>query len=75
MTGHDEEKKLMDVQLDADEVQTAVTEYLRRRGALVDETCRVRLDIVDRGGSRLNIVGCAAVVVATNVKLPGEPYR
>lgn len=66
----------MNMQLDASEVQAAITEYLRKRGVIVGDDCQVRLDIVGRAGERINIVGCAAVVVATNVKLPeGSPYR
>jgi len=70
------EEPIVNMQLDAAEVQEAVTEYLRRRGAIVGDDCQVRLDIVGRAGERINLVGCASVVVATNVKLPeGSPYR
>ena len=65
----------MNVQLDTSEVQEAVTEYLRRRGVRVDDSRQVRLEIVDASGGRMNIVGCSAVVVASDVKLPAEPYR
>lgn len=64
------------MQLDLHEVQTAVTEYLRKRGVIVEHERQVRLDIVNSSGARLDIVGCSAVVVASNVKLPeGGPYR
>ena len=66
----------MNRQLDLHEVQTAVTEYLRKRSVVVEHEHQVRLDIVDHTGARLNIAGCSAVVVASNVKLPeGGPYR
>lgn len=64
------------MQLDTSEVQIAITEYLRKRGVIVEDTQQVRLEIVNHQGARIEIVGCAAVVVATNVKLPeGGSYR
>lgn len=66
----------MNMQLDASEVQAAVTEYLRRRGVVVGDTRQVQLEIVDPSGARMKILGCSAVVVVNNVKLPeGGPYR
>jgi hypothetical protein len=66
----------MNMQLDTSEVQEAVTEYLRKRGVLVEDVQQVQLQIVERSGLRMNIVGCSAVVIAYNVKLPeGGPYR
>jgi hypothetical protein len=65
----------MNMQLDTSEVQEAVTEYLRKRGVVVEDARQVRLEIVDRSGARMNIVGCSAVVVAGNAKLRQEPYQ
>lgn len=66
----------MKMQLDAAEVQTAVADYLRKRGVVFDDTSRVQIEIVSEVGGRINIVGCTPVVVAINVKLPeGGPYR
>jgi hypothetical protein len=66
----------MTMQLDTSEVQVAITEYLRKRGVIVENTQQVQLEIINHRGERLNVVGCAAVVVANNVKLPDEgPYR
>lgn len=65
----------MNMQLDTSEVQVAITEYLRKRGVIVEDTQQVRLEIINHQGSRMEIVGCAAVVVANNVKLPEGPYR
>ena len=69
------EEERVNMQLDTSEVQIAVTEYLRKRGVVVDDPRQVRLDIIDPSGTRLNIVGCSPVVVAQNVQLPSEPYR
>ena len=64
------------MQLDTNEVQVAITEYLRKRGVIVEDTRQVRLDILNHTGERLNIAGCSVVIVANNVKLPeGGPYR
>jgi hypothetical protein len=64
------------MQLDTSEVQAAVTDYLRRRGVIIEDASQVRLQIVNHTGERLNIVGCSVVVVANNVKLPDEgPQR
>lgn len=63
------------MQLDRGEVQTAITEYLRKRGVAVDDTEQVQLAIVDRQGQRIDIVGCSPVVTVYNVKLPEGPYR
>jgi hypothetical protein len=65
----------MTMQLDTSEVQIAVTTYLRSRGVIIEDPCQVRLEIVDRLGTRLNFAGCTAVVVVSNVKLTEEPYR
>lgn len=63
------------MQLDTSEVQVAVTEYLRKRGVIVEDSQQVSLLIINHTGERINLAGCAAVVVANNVKLPAEPYR
>jgi hypothetical protein len=64
------------MQLDLHEVQVAITEYLRKRGVTIEHPQQVRLDIVNSTGTRMDIVGCAAVVVAQNVTLPeGGPFR
>ena len=64
------------MQLDTTEVQVAITEYLRKRGVIVEDTQQVQLEIINHRGERLNIAGCAAVVTASNVKLLDEgPYR
>ena len=66
----------MTMQLDLHEVQIAVTEYLRKRGVIVEHEQQVQLGIVNGVGERLSIAGCAAVVVAYDVKLPeGGAYR
>ena len=66
----------MNMQLDMSEIQAAVTAYLRARGVVVENASQVNLLIVDRGGGRIEIVGCTPIVVVTNVKLPeGAPYR
>jgi hypothetical protein len=66
----------MTVQLSLSEVQVAVADYLRKRGAVVEDADQVHLEIIDRAGTRLNIVGAAPTVVVYNVKLPeGGPYR
>lgn len=66
----------MDMQLDTAEVQTAITEYLRRRGVTVADARQVNLVIVNHRGERISLAGCAPAVVAINVQLPdGEPYR
>ena len=62
----------MNVQLGTSEVQTAVAEYLRRRGMVIDDIRQVRLEIVNGSGERLSIAGCAPIVVAYDVKLPEE---
>ena len=63
------------MQLDTSEVQTAITEYLRKRGVTVENTQQVQLEIINHRGARLSIAGCSAVVVANNVTLPEGPYR
>lgn len=66
----------MNVQLDMNEVQAAITDYLRKRGVIIEDASQVQLAIVDSTGSHLKIVGCSPIVVANNVKLPeGGPYR
>lgn len=66
----------MNMQLDTSEVQAAVTDYLRKRGVVIEDAHQVHLAIVNHTGGQLDIVGCAPVVVVTNVKLPeGGPYR
>jgi len=64
------------MQLDTSEVQSAVTDYLRKRGVIVERPDQVQLFIVNQSGSRIGIAGCEPVVVAVNVKLPeAAPYR
>ena len=66
----------MNMQLDTDEVQAAVTDYLRKRGVVIKDALQVHLAIVSHTGGRIEIVGCSPVVLVTNVKLPeGGPYR
>lgn len=49
------------MQFDTSEVQATVTDYLRRRGVVVDDASRVQVKIVDESGTRLKIVGCSPV--------------
>lgn len=64
------------MQLDLDEVRVAVVDYLRKRDVIVENSGQVHLEIIDRAGTRLNIVGATPTVVVYNVKLPeGGPYR
>ncbi len=63
------------MQLDTSEVQVAITEYLRKRGAIVENEQQVQLAVVDRQGQRMQIMGCTPVVVVYNAKLPERPYR
>lgn len=64
------------MQLDLHEVQTAIAEYLRKRGVIIDHESQVQIGIVNASGERLSIAGCSAVVIASDVKLPeGGPYR
>ena len=66
----------MNMQLDASEVQAAVTDYLRKRGVVIEDARQVQLVIINASGTRMDIVGCSPVVVAHNVTLPaGGPYR
>ena len=66
----------MNMQLDTSEVQAAVTDYLRKRGVVIEDARQVHLAIVDAAGTRIRIAGCSPVVVAHNVTLPeGAPYR
>ncbi len=67
----------MNVQLSLSEVQTAVAEYLRRRGVLVGAPERINVEIRDNSNARMNIAGCSAVVVAYEVEIPEPdgPYR
>ena len=67
----------MIMRLDLHEVQTAVIEYLRTRGVVVEHAHQVQLEIVNNAsGAQMSIAGCSAVVFASNVKLPeGAPYR
>lgn len=70
------EDRKMNMQLDTSEVQEAVTDYLRKRGVVIEDPRQVQLDIVGRGGGSINIVGCSPVVVVVGAKLPeGGPYR
>lgn len=68
------EEPAMVVQLDANEVQVAVTEYLKKRGVAV-ESAKVRLVIVDSLGMRCQIVGCTPVILIEDAKLLEGPYR
>lgn len=63
------------MQLDTNEVQVAITEYLRKRGAIIDNEQQVQLAVLDRQGQRIEIVGCTPVVVVYNAKLSEGPYR
>ena len=66
----------MNMQLDTSEVQIAVTEYLRKRGVVIEDPRQVLIGIAKIvSGERIDIVGCAPIVIASNVKLPAEPYR
>ena len=66
----------MNMQLDTNEVQVAIVEYLRRRGMIVEDTQQVQLEIRNHRNARFNITGWSATWVASNVKLPeGGPYR
>lgn len=67
----------MHVQLSISEVQTAVADYLRKRGVLVGAPERIQVEIRDHSNARMNIAGCTAVVVAYEVELPepAGPYR
>ena len=66
----------MNMQLDPSEVAAAITDYLHKRGVVVEDPRQVQIVTLDASGSRIVIVGCAAVVVVNNVKLPeGGPYR
>lgn len=64
----------MNMQLDTSEVRVAVTEYLRKRGVVVEDPQQVLIGIIKTAsGERIDIVGCSPSVVATNVKLPEGP--
>jgi len=63
------------VQLSLAEVQVAVADYLRKRGAIVDDADQVQLLIVSAVGTRMSITGATPVVEVVNVKLPEGPYR
>jgi hypothetical protein len=66
----------MIMQLDTSEVQTAITEYLRKRGVIIEDPRQVHLSIISQHGEHRNIVGCSPVVVVLDAKLPAEgPYR
>ena len=66
----------MNMQLDTSEVQAAITDYLRKRGVVVEDVRQVHLAIVNASGTRMDIVGCSPVVFALNVTVPeGGPYR
>jgi hypothetical protein len=67
----------MHMQLSTSEVQTAVAEYLRRRGVLVGAPERIAVEIRDHSNARMSIAGCTAVVVAYEVEIPEPdgPYR
>lgn len=66
----------MNMQLDTGEVQVAVAEYLRKRGVTIEDPQQVLIGIAKTvSGERIDIVGCAPIVVAINVQLPAEPYR
>ncbi len=61
------------MQLDLSEVQTAVTDYLRRRGVVIEDASQVQLAIGSSTGEHLKIVGCSPVVVVYNAKRPEAP--
>ena len=63
------------MRLDSSELQTAVIEYLRRRGVVIQEDACVRLEIFDSVGGRFTFGGCAPAAVVYNVQLPEGPYR
>lgn len=67
----------MTVQLNLSEVQVAVADYLRKRGAIVDDVSEVQLvNFSHNRGGYVNIVGVEPVVVVTGVTFSeGGPYR
>lgn len=66
----------MNMQLDMSEVAAAITDFLGKRGVVVEDPRQVQLITLDASGNRIIIVNCTPVVVVTNVKLPeGGPYR
>ena len=66
----------MTVQLSLAEVQVAVAEYLRKRGAVVEDADQVQFIHLGRHGERMNFVGVTLAVTVRDVKLPeGGPYR
>ena len=65
----------MTVQLDLGEVQTAVAEYLRKRGAIVEDANQVQFVHLGPNGERMSFVGLTLAIVVSDVKLPEGPYR
>jgi hypothetical protein len=65
------------VQLSLSEIQVAVAEYLRKRGAVVEDVEQVQLvNYSANQGGYVNIANVTPIVVVVNVKLPeGGPYR
>jgi len=67
----------MHVQLSLSEVQEAVAEYLRKRGAIVTAPERIQVEIRNNTDARIDLVGARGVVIAYEVELPVPegPYR
>ena len=66
----------MTVQLSLSEVQVAVADYLRKRGAIVEDAEQVQIVNIRVDGTHMSIAGVSPTVIVPNVKLPdGGPYR
>jgi hypothetical protein len=64
------------MQLSLNEIQVAVAEYLRKRGAVVEDVNQVQLCYIRVDGTRVNLASWTPVVIVHDVKLPeGNPYR
>lgn len=65
----------MTVQLSLTEVQVAVTDYLRKRGVIVDDADQVKLVNFSTHTGYVNIANVTPMVVVHDAKLPETPYR
>jgi hypothetical protein len=63
------------VQLSLSEVQVAIAEYLRKRGAVVEDVEQVQLVNYSGHTGYVTIANVTPMVVVQNVKLPDGPYR